>query len=144
LEGLYQYIKNLTNSQEFQIDRKNKILINEKSLKPKGYSDEIFWIRHIIYKNSNYARYFKNIELFLEKVENSRMIDEDKYAVKNSLRRLVLEDTIHFYNCYYKETRLTEMIIPAYNIENTKTEWRKLEESHLFKSIENISNMISR
>lgn len=143
-QGLYQYVRNLTNCEEFQMDRKDKIFLNEKLINSKNYSKDLFSIRHIIYKNSSYARYFKNIELFLEKVENSRLIEEDKYAVKNSLRRLILEDSINFYNGYYNQTRIAEMTIPAYNIDNTKTEWRKLKESHLFISIEEIIKMISR
>ena len=144
LESLYPYIRSLANSEEFQTHRKNRIELTEETIKSKNYSNEIFWTRHIIYRTSKYARYFENIELFLKKVEASRMINEDEYAIKNRLRRLVLEDIIQFYNGYYKETGLTEMLIPVYTLENHKTEWRKLEESHLFNSIENISKMISR
>ncbi|UPS91948.1 hypothetical protein [Bizionia sp. M204] len=143
-EGIFPLIRNLTNDEEFESDRVKKTILNEEKLILKRYNKNLFKIRSVVYENSKSAEYYKNLEIFLNNIESSQMIKEDKYSIKNQLRRNVLKETLEYYKSHLKTTHLTEMLIPLYEQKYNEIKWIKLNKSHLFNSIEKIIDNLEK
>ncbi len=141
-DALDYHMRRLINSGEFKIDRDQKKDLTEEYLQKRNYWNDLYWIRHIINRNSNPAIYYQNIENFLENLENSRMIREDKYSVKNHLRRLVLQKPLKTYRSYFLNLGLKDLEIPIFTLEEHKLEWQKIENSLLIISIEKIEKIL--
>ena len=143
-DALDYHMRRLINSGEFKIDRDQKKDLTEEYLQKRNYWNDLYWIRNIINRYSNSAIYYKTIENFLENLDNSRMIGEDKYSVKNHLRRQVLNKPLTTYRLFFMNLRLDELEIPIFTVEKHKLEWQKIANSQLFKSIEKIQEILSR
>ena len=137
-------MRKLVNSEEFKIDKKQKIVLTEENLGKRNYWNDLYWIRHIINKHSSSTLFYKSIEEFLNKLDNSRLIEEDKYSIKNDLKREILKKPIKTHHFYFLNLGLNKYEIPVYTLENHTLEWRKLENSPLFKSIKKIEDFISK
>ena len=143
-DGLDYHIRRLINSEEFNNDRKQKINLTEESLGKKSYWNDLYWIRQIINKYSSSTLFYKSIVEFLDNLDDSRMIDEDKYSVKNEIKRQILKIPLKTYHLNFLNLGINKYEIPIFTLENHRIEWKKLEDSSLFKSMKKIEDFTSK